>query len=173
MNAWIIINFMSDFDWSDLDARLLRLLVAGSAAMFSIASGDTATLSGTTSLSGKVSGKGTLALAGGSTTIGTGASLPVATWTVSGSGTSVTLSENLTYAGTFSAGAGTTLNLSGGNLTLTGKDTFSGATTSGSHSLSQGNDNGLGAHDRRDDNVRQHRLSERERRRRDPGRRGR
>ena len=97
----------------------------GSAAMFSIASGDTVTLSGTTSLSGKVSGKGTLALAGGSTTIGTGASLHgFATWTVSGSGTSVTLSENLTYAGTFSAGAGTTLNLSGGNLTLTGKDSF-------------------------------------------------
>jgi DNA-binding transcriptional LysR family regulator len=27
-NAWIIMNRMSDFDWSDLDARLLRLLVA-------------------------------------------------------------------------------------------------------------------------------------------------
>jgi molybdate transport repressor ModE-like protein len=28
INAWIVIISMSDFDWSDLDARLLRLLVA-------------------------------------------------------------------------------------------------------------------------------------------------
>jgi len=43
--------------------------------------------------------------------------------------------ENLTYAETFSAGSGATLNLSGGNLSLTGVDDFAGATTSGSHIL--------------------------------------
>jgi hypothetical protein len=72
---------------------------------------------------------------GGSATLNSGASLPAANSTVSGSGTGVTLGETLTYAGTFSAGSGATLNLSGGNLTLTGTDSFAGATTSGSHVL--------------------------------------
>jgi hypothetical protein len=74
------------------------------------------------------------------TVIAPGASFSIANWSVSDAGTTVTLNENLTYAGKFSAGAGTTLDLSGGNLTLTGptlfaNDTFSGATTSGSHIL--------------------------------------
>jgi hypothetical protein len=82
---------------------------------------------------GKISGKGILELSGPSATIGAGASFSVAYWTVAG--TAVTLGENLTYAGTFSADAGTTLNLSGGNLTLRGTDSFAGATTSGSKKL--------------------------------------
>jgi fibronectin-binding autotransporter adhesin len=99
---------------------------------FNIASGDTATLNGTTSLSGTVSGGGTLALAGGSATIASVAELSVAHWTVSGTGTDVTLDENLAYAGTFSAGSGATLTLSSGELTLIGVNDFAGATTSGS-----------------------------------------
>jgi hypothetical protein len=80
----------------------------------SISTGDTVKLSGTTSLSGKTNGAGTLAITGGATTIGAGALLPVAHWSVSGA--NVTLGENLRYAWTFTAGSATTLNLSGGNL---------------------------------------------------------
>ncbi len=110
-------------------------LTEGAGSTASISSGDTLTLKGTTSLSGVVGGAGTLALAGGSTTVAAGASLSVAAVSVSGSGTSVTLGENLTYAGTFGAGAGTTLALSGDTLTLTGKTSFTGAATSSSGTL--------------------------------------
>ncbi|HZZ62277.1 MAG TPA: hypothetical protein VFE63_14075 [Roseiarcus sp.] len=107
----------------------------GAGSTVKISSGDALTMSGTTSLSGRVGGAGALALAGGSTTFDSDASLPVSHWTISGSGTSVTLAENLTYAGAFSAGVGTTLNLTGGGLTLAGTDSFAGATTSGSKTL--------------------------------------
>jgi hypothetical protein len=110
-------------------------------ATFTVSNGDTATFAGSAIVGGKVSGKGTLALAGGgSTVIEPGASLSIANWSVSDAGTTVALNENLTYAGRFSAGGGTMVDLAGGNLTLTGpslssNDTFSGATTSGSHTL--------------------------------------
>ena len=94
----------------------------GAGSTVSISTGDTLTLKGATSLSGKVIGAGTLTLGGGSATIGAGASLTVSSLKVSGSGNSVTLGENLTYAGTFSASSGTTLNLGGDTLTLTGAD---------------------------------------------------
>jgi hypothetical protein len=100
----------------------------GAGSAVSISTGDSLTLTGTSSLSGKVAGAGTFALAGGSTTIGSGASLSVADWSVSGA--SVTLDENLAYAQAFSAASGATLDLSGGNLSLTGTDSFAGATTS-------------------------------------------
>ncbi len=65
-----------------------------------------------------------------------GAALTVSNWTVSGAGTSVVLGENLTDAGAFSAGVGATLTLSGGNLTLTGANSFAGAALGGSsHTL--------------------------------------
>ncbi len=105
----------------------------GAGSTLSMSKSDMLTLTGTSSLAGTASGKGTLALTGGSATIASGAKLSVADWTVSGTG--VTLDENLTYAGTFSAGSGATLNLSGGNLTLTGADSFAGATINGSHVL--------------------------------------
>jgi hypothetical protein len=66
-------------------------------------------LSGTASLSGTTSGLGTLALARGSDSINSGAVVSVANLSVSGSGTSVTLGENLTYAGGFSEAAATPL----------------------------------------------------------------
>jgi hypothetical protein len=106
----------------------------GAGSTVSIASGDTLTLTGATSLAGNVSGAGALALAGGATTIASGAALSVANVSVSGSGTSVTVGAALTYAGAFAAGAGTTLNLTGA-LTLTGADTFTGATTVGASAI--------------------------------------
>jgi hypothetical protein len=100
-----------------------------------ISSDDALTLKGTTALSGKVLGAGTLAFAGGSATLNNGASLSVADWAISGSGTTVTLDENLAYAGSFSEGAGDTFVLSGGYLLLDGADTFTGGTVDGSNVL--------------------------------------
>ena len=91
-------------------------------------------MDGTIALSGKVLGTGTLAFTGGNATLNNGASLSVAGWTISGSGTSVTLDENLSYAGAFSEGAGVTFVLSGGHLLLNGADTFAGGTVDGSMS---------------------------------------
>jgi hypothetical protein len=54
---------------------------------------------------------------------------------VSGSGTSVTLDENLSYAGALSEGAGVTFVLSGGRLLLNGADTFAGGSVDGSNVL--------------------------------------
>jgi fibronectin-binding autotransporter adhesin len=90
---------------------------------------NTLTLSGTgSSIGGTVSGSGTLAFTGGSQAIGSGASLTVSNWTLSGSD-AVSVSTSLTYGGTFSAAAGTTLTMSSGDtLTLTGTTTFAGST---------------------------------------------
>lgn len=112
--------------------------LGGASSSFGEATIDSGALldfDGATTIAGKVGGAGTLELGGGSTTLDSGAKLPVAHWTVSGSGTSVTLDENLTYTGAFSAGGDATLDLSGGALTLTGTDSFAGATLSGSHNL--------------------------------------
>ena len=108
----------------------------GAGSTLSISSADTLSLTGTASLGGTTSGLGTLALAGGSATINSGAKLSVSQWLISGSGTSVTLDEALTYAGTFSEAAGDTLALTDGALTLTGaSDAFSGGTVNGSNFL--------------------------------------
>jgi fibronectin-binding autotransporter adhesin len=108
----------------------------GAGSTLSISSADTLSLTGTASLSGTTSGLGTLALAGGSATINSGAKLSVSDWSISGSGASVTLGEALTYAGAFSEGAGDTLTLTVGTLTLTGaNDAFSGGTVDGSELL--------------------------------------
>ena len=108
----------------------------GAGSKLSISSGDTLSLTGTASLNGTTSGLGTLALAGGSATINSGAAVSVANLSISGSGTSVTLGETLTYAGAFSEAAGDTLALTGGALTLTGaNDAFSGGTVDGSKLL--------------------------------------
>ena len=87
------------------------------------------TLSGATTLGGKVTGAGTLAIAGGTATENKAVS--VANWSVSGAQTSLALDKTLSYAGTFSAGSGATLTLSGGNLALTGTNSFAGATLNG------------------------------------------
>ena len=93
------------------------LTLGGAPSSFSeatIASGALLDFDGVTTIAGKVSGAGTLEFGGGSTTLDSGAKLSVAHWTVSGSGTSVTLGEDLTYAGAFGADGGATLDLSGG-----------------------------------------------------------
>ena len=65
-----------------------------------------------------------------------GGGLAVANWGISGAGTSLVLAKGLNYNGTFSAGSGATLNLSAGNLTLKGANSFAGATlTSVGHIL--------------------------------------
>ena len=97
--------------------------------------GDTFSLTGTASLSGETTGAGTLALAGGSATIESGATITTSTWMISGAGTDVTLDENLTYAGSFSEGAGDTFALSGGSLLLSGAASFAGGTVDGSNVL--------------------------------------
>ena len=81
----------------------------GAGSRLIIDGGDTLSLSGTNSLSGSVSGAGTLALTGGTTTFGTGAALSTAAWSLPGAGTSATLNENLGYSGTFSEAASDTL----------------------------------------------------------------
>ncbi len=109
----------------------------GAGSTLSISSGDTLTLTGTSNIGGTVSGAGTLALAGGgSTTIESGANLSVAKWSISGAGTTVTLDEAVTYAGSFSEGAGATLTGGPGTpLTLTGSANFTGGTLNGAHEI--------------------------------------
>jgi hypothetical protein len=119
------------------DAGSLTLMgtsaLAGSKII--ISSDDPLNINGTTALSGKVLGAGTLAFTGGNATLNNGASLSVAGWAISGSGTTVTLDENLSYAGSFSEGAGDTFVLSGGDLLLDGANTFAGGTVDGSNAL--------------------------------------
>jgi hypothetical protein len=107
----------------------------GAGSSISISNADELSLTGTSSLSGTTSGAGTLDLAGGSATIETGAALSVSNWSISGSGTDVTLGEALTYSGSFSEGADDTFVLSGGNLVLTGADTFAGGAVDGAKLL--------------------------------------
>jgi hypothetical protein len=112
--------------------------LGGASSSFSEATIDSGALldfAGGATIAGTVSGAGTLEFGGGSTTLDSGAELSVADWTLGGSGTTVTLDENLAYGGAFTGNAGATLDLSGGNLTLTGTDVFSGAATSGSQVL--------------------------------------
>ena len=111
-------------------------LSTGTRSTLSIASGDTLTLKGASTLAGTVSGAGTLALAGGSTTITSGAKLSIANWSISGAGTNATLGEALgAYSGAFSEGAGSTLNLTGGTLTLLGSAKFARGTVKGSNTI--------------------------------------
>jgi hypothetical protein len=107
----------------------------GAGTTTAISKGDSLSLTGTASLSGTTSGAGTLDLAGGSATIDKGAKLSVSHWSISGAGTDVTLDASLTYAKSFSEGAGDTLVLSGGHLLLSGADTFAGGTVDGSKLL--------------------------------------
>ena len=112
-------------------------LTQGAGSKLVVDSDDKLTLSGTNSLSGSTSGAGTLALKGGDTTFSTGATLTTSAWSLTGSGTTATLGEALTYAGAFSAAAGTHLTLNGGALTLKGATTLAGVTISSasSHAL--------------------------------------
>ena len=96
----------------------------------SIASGDTLTLTGSPAIGGTIAGAGGLTLSGGTTSINAGAAMTQVKWALAGAGTTATLNETLAYKGTFSAGAGTQLTLSGGALTLDGPTTLAGVTVS-------------------------------------------
>ncbi len=98
------------------------------ASALSIAANDTLTLTGSSSLAGAISGSGSLALGGGSTSINAGGKLGQAKWAVSGAGTLVTLNESLNYGGAFAQIGNSTLSIaSGDKLTLTGASTLAGA----------------------------------------------
>jgi len=107
----------------------------GAGSTFGISTNFALTLTGPNSLSGSVDGGGELTLTGGATTIAGGAAISVADWTVWGAATKVTSNEALTFTGTFEESAKATITLAGGALTLTGADTFAGATIDGADGL--------------------------------------
>ena len=100
-----------------------------------VSSGDTLTLSGATTLAGKISGPGTLAISGGTADIIPYASISGPNITVTGASTTLALGENLAFTRTFSVSSGATLNLTGGTLTLFGSNSFNDAIVKGSHTL--------------------------------------
>ena len=104
-------------------------------ATVNIGASDILTLSGVSNINGAVAGSGTLSLTGGLTTFDGSGSISVGSWSLSGAGTDVTLDQGLAYSGDFQAGSGTSLTLSGGNLTLTGQAGFAGVSDSGSDAL--------------------------------------
>jgi len=71
----------------------------------------------------------------GSATLSGGVGVNAPSFSESGWGTSLTVSENLNYAGSFSEDAGSTFVLSGGHLLLSGAATFTGGTVDGSNIL--------------------------------------
>ncbi len=102
----------------------------GANPTLSISSGDTLTLTGSSTLTGSISGAGGLTLSGGSTTIAAGAALTQAQWTLTGAGTAVSVKGSLSYAGSFSDASGATLSiLSGAKLSLSGTATLSAKVT--------------------------------------------
>ena len=111
----------------------LGALTVGAGATLSVASGDTLATTGALTINGALTGAGKLSQTGGSIAFGSGASFNIASWTSKNA--TITIAAFRTYAGVFSAGAGATLNLSGGNLVLTGANSFSGATVTGGHVL--------------------------------------
>jgi hypothetical protein len=97
-------------------------------------------LSGAGSIfSGTISGStGALSLTGGSQAFDSGAAMTEGRWAMSGSDTA-SVNEKLTFGGTYSEGAGTTLTIaSGETLSLTGVATL-GATVNGSGTLALSN----------------------------------
>ncbi len=111
----------------------LGALTVGAGATLSLASGDTLTTTGALTINGALTGAGKLSQTGGSIVFGSGAAFNVANW--SSKNAKITIAASRTYAGVFSAGAGATVNLSGGNLVLSGANSFSGATVTGAHVL--------------------------------------
>ena len=111
----------------------LGALTVGAGATLSLSSGDTLTTTGALTINGALTGAGKLSETGGSIAFGSGASFNVANW--SSNNATITIAASRTYAGVFSAGAGATVNLAGGNFGLTRANSFSGATVTGAHTL--------------------------------------
>jgi hypothetical protein len=71
-----------------------------------------------------------IAVTAGNAVLSGGATISVANWSLTGTGTRATLNESLTYAGTFLEGAGAAVSVASGDLfTLTGVATLSGSST--------------------------------------------
>ena len=125
---------VANWSISGLSTRIVLAKSLGYAGSFSEASGsltlstgDTLALKGTSSLAGLITGAGTLALAGGSTTIASNAAFTIAHWSLTGAGTSATLGKNLKYSGSFTQGASSTFDISTGDtLNLVGSNRLSG-----------------------------------------------
>lgn len=108
-------------------------LTLGKAAAISIASGDNLTLADASSVSGSVSGAGSLSVANGSLSLESGAKLSTARWSIFGG--SATFLTSLDYAGTFSASGDDRIDLTGGRLVLRGPASFIQSTVGGSNRL--------------------------------------
>ncbi len=102
-------------------------------------------MTGTATFAGALSGNGTLALAGATTSFNAGATIGVSNWTISGAA-AVAVNEYLIYRGAFSLGSGSTIAIGAGDeLQLAGAAALSGSVTgpgtlriSGSASLDAG-----------------------------------
>ena len=102
------------------------VLTEGSGSSLALGASTLTLSGGGTALAGTVGGSGTLAFAGGSQSINTGAILSVGSWSITG-GAAVTLNESLTYSGTFSEDAASTFTVAAGNtLSLNGVASFGG-----------------------------------------------
>lgn len=100
-----------------------------------IAKGATLTLAGSSTLGAIVDGIGTLSLAGGRTTIDDGAVISVSQLSISGLDTVVAVVGSTAISSPFSADAGSTLDLAGGNLSLLGTAHLSGCAIDGADRL--------------------------------------
>jgi fibronectin-binding autotransporter adhesin len=112
----------------------------GAGAQVGIATHGTLALSGAATISGAIGGAGNLTLTGASAaTFLSGATVSTASWSLLGSA-ALTIGENLSYAGAFSAGAAPTVGvLAGDTFTLAGSATLNGLVKgSGTLALSGG-----------------------------------
>jgi fibronectin-binding autotransporter adhesin len=119
---------LSGGDTTNIDAAMSYggSLSAGAGTTLNVNSADTLTLTSTASFAGTVAGAGTLAVAGGTQSFNAGTALKVSNIALSDSDTA-NIDTSLRYAGSLSAGAGTTLNASSGDtLTLAGAASFAG-----------------------------------------------
>ena len=90
-----------------------------------VASGVLAFTGPNNSFAGTIGGAGTFELGGGGLDmIASGTTITSGTFNVYDNGTTVTLGENLSYAGTFNQGFGTAINLNGHTLSLSGPANF-------------------------------------------------
>jgi hypothetical protein len=102
------------------------VLTLGAGATMNVASGDTLRLTGTSYVSGTIAGAGTLSIAGGAANFMSGAVVSAANWALQIAG-STTISENLSYGGTFSLAAAPTLGIAAADtFTLAGVSTING-----------------------------------------------
>ncbi|MEP6967211.1 MAG: hypothetical protein ABI906_03945, partial [Pseudomonadota bacterium] len=119
---WVISNAAA----TTLDATLTYAgaFVQAAGTSLAVDTGDTLALTGPARMAGVLSGAGTLAFAGGTQDLNSGAILTVARWAISG-GAATSVNEVLSYGGVFSQDVGTTLTVAAADkLRLTGAGTL-------------------------------------------------